>query len=142
MDAATLTLLEFAEEVRRSGDTRLASMAIAVINTAKSQAPKVEPMTEAHEREWRAVVKVAQLGVQGRVPVRPLTILAVNERLSRVPQINYDALIAAAAVSNKTWTPGKTGCVAFARGAEWFRREVHIGLDAASASAHLKGKQS
>lgn len=33
--AAAPDLLEFAEEVRRSGDTRLASMAIAVINKAK-----------------------------------------------------------------------------------------------------------
>lgn len=29
------TLLEFVEEVRRSGDTRLASMAIAVLNKVK-----------------------------------------------------------------------------------------------------------
>lgn len=142
MNAATLTLLEFAEEVRRSGDTRLSGMAIAVINTAESQASKPEPMSEVHEREWRAVVKVAKLGVQGRVPVRPLTILAVNERLSRVPQINYDALIAAAAVSNKTWTPGKTGCVAFARGAEWFRRQALSERDKAAATAQVKGTQS
>lgn len=33
--AAAPDLLEFAEEVRRSGDTRLASMAIAVIAKAK-----------------------------------------------------------------------------------------------------------
>lgn len=33
--AAAPDLLEFAEEVRRTGDTRLASMAIAVINKAK-----------------------------------------------------------------------------------------------------------
>lgn len=32
--AASPELLEFAEEVRRSGDTRLASMAIAIINKA------------------------------------------------------------------------------------------------------------
>lgn len=32
--AAAPDLLEFAEEVRRTGDTRLASMAIAVINKA------------------------------------------------------------------------------------------------------------
>lgn len=33
--ASAPDLLEFAEEVRRSGDTRLASMAIAMINKAK-----------------------------------------------------------------------------------------------------------
>ena len=36
--AAAPDLLEFAEEVRRSGDTRLASMAIAVIAKAKEAA--------------------------------------------------------------------------------------------------------
>lgn len=36
--AAAPELLEFAEEVRRSGDTRLASMAIAVIAKAKEAA--------------------------------------------------------------------------------------------------------
>jgi hypothetical protein len=32
-------LLEFAEEVRRTGDTRLASMAISLIAKAKGEAP-------------------------------------------------------------------------------------------------------
>jgi hypothetical protein len=41
-----------------------------------------------------------------------------------VPAIDYDALIEAAKVSNKTWTPGKTGCIAFARGAAWFRLQL------------------
>lgn len=36
--AAAPELLEFAEEVRRSGDTRLASMAIAIIAKAKGGA--------------------------------------------------------------------------------------------------------
>jgi len=94
------------------------------------QPAKPQPMSAAHTREWGEVVNVAKLGVQGRVPVQPLTLLAVNERLSRVPEIDYEALIAAAAVSNKTWTPGKTGCVAYARGAQWFRLQVlgHLGL--------------
>ena len=154
MDAATLTVLEFAEEVRRSGDTRLASMAIAVINKATAQAVELaspeaapEPLALNVIRFWpdgfADELEKAWLDLVGYIPNYKLHDLqrllskwgftmhvyegagpAEAPRLSRVPEINYDALIAAAAVSNKTWTPGKTGCIAFARGAAWFRLQV------------------
>lgn len=38
-----------------------------------------------------------------------------------VPEIDYDALIKAAEAKHKTWRQGSPGCVAFAKGAEWFR---------------------
>jgi hypothetical protein len=43
---------------------------------------------------------------------------------AQIPEIDYEALIEAAAISNKNWRPGTTGCVAFARGAQWFRLQV------------------
>lgn len=43
---------------------------------------------------------------------------------SAIPEIDYDALIKAAGQSNKSWTQGKTGCVAFSRGAQWFRLQA------------------
>jgi len=39
------------------------------------------------------------------------------------PEINYPALIEAAFAKNRKWTQGTTGCIAFARGAEWFREQ-------------------
>lgn len=41
-----------------------------------------------------------------------------------IPEIDYDALIKAAGQSNKSWTQGKPGCVAFSRGAQWFRLQA------------------
>lgn len=51
---------------------------------------------------------------------------AWNTRTGRsdIPEINYGALIDAAKASNKNWTPGKTGCIAFAKGAAWLRNEL------------------
>jgi hypothetical protein len=51
---------------------------------------------------------------------------AWNTRTGRadVPEIYYGSLIDAAKLSNKTWTPGKTGCIAFSKGAVWFRNEL------------------
>jgi hypothetical protein len=46
-----------------------------------------------------------------------------------IPPIDYDALIKAAVAKNKSWYQGRPGCVAFAKGAEWFR------LQALSAAA-------
>lgn len=48
------------------------------------------------------------------------------------PEINYPALIEAAFAKNRKWTQGTTGCIAFARGAEWFREQA---IAAAPASA-------
>lgn len=49
---------------------------------------------------------------------------AASAQSVAVPEIDYDELIKAAAVSNKNWTPGKTGCIAFARGAAWFKLKL------------------
>lgn len=49
-----------------------------------------------------------------------------------VPAINYDELIRAAFAKNRKWAQGTNGCVAFAKGAEWFR-------DLALAAAQAKG---
>lgn len=38
-----------------------------------------------------------------------------------IPVIDYDALIKAAEQKDKSWRQGSRGCVAFAKGAEWFR---------------------
>jgi hypothetical protein len=43
---------------------------------------------------------------------------------SPIPAIDYDALISAAALINKRWKPGTTGCVAFSRGAQWFHLQA------------------
>lgn len=44
--------------------------------------------------------------------------------LQGAPEINYPALIEAAFAKNRKWTQGTTGCIAFARGAEWFREQA------------------
>ena len=41
-----------------------------------------------------------------------------------VPEIDYDALIRAAFAKNRKWAQGTNGCVAFAKGAEWFREQA------------------
>ena len=53
-----------------------------------------------------------------------------------VPGINYPALIEAAFTKNRKWTQGTTGCIAFARGAEWFREQA---IAATSAPAQEVG---
>lgn len=45
-------------------------------------------------------------------------------RVGGVPDIDYEALIAAAFAKNKRWAQGTYGCIAFARGAEWYRDQV------------------
>lgn len=40
---------------------------------------------------------------------------------TEVPEINYDALIEAARKTHRKWVQGSMNCVAFAKGAEWFR---------------------
>jgi hypothetical protein len=40
---------------------------------------------------------------------------------ARVPEIDYEALIAAAHKRDRKWAQGTSGCVAFKCGAEWFR---------------------
>jgi hypothetical protein len=52
------------------------------------------------------------------------------------PEINYPALIEAAFAKNRKWTQGTTGCIAFARGAEWFRDQM---LAATPAPAPASG---
>jgi hypothetical protein len=42
----------------------------------------------------------------------------------KVPEIDYDALIAASFKINQRWAQGTNGCVAFKHGAEWFRTVV------------------
>lgn len=59
--SATATLLEFVEEVRRSGDTRLANMAIAVIHRAKAQSADGRGTDAQIERE-RELAKHAIVG--------------------------------------------------------------------------------
>ena len=39
----------------------------------------------------------------------------------KVPEIDYDALIAESFKTNQRWAQGTNGCVAFKHGAEWFR---------------------
>ena len=51
-----------------------------------------------------------------------------------VPELNYAALCDAAFLQDKRWTQGTTGCVAFARGAEWFR-ELMLAATPAPAPA-------
>lgn len=41
-----------------------------------------------------------------------------------LPEIDYDALIRAAYASDKRWSQGTPGCVAFSRGAEWYRSQL------------------
>jgi len=55
------------------------------------------------------------------------------------PEINYPALIEAAFAKNRKWTQGTTGCIAFARGAEWFREQA---IAAAPAPAPAQYKDS
>lgn len=41
-----------------------------------------------------------------------------------VPEIDYPELIRAAVAKNRKWAQGTNGCIAFARGAEWFREQA------------------
>ena len=41
-----------------------------------------------------------------------------------VPEIDYEALIHAAFAKNDKWAQGTAGCIAFSRGAEWFRDQM------------------
>jgi hypothetical protein len=50
-----------------------------------------------------------------------------------VPEIDYDALIRAAFAKNRKWAQGTNGCVAFAKGAEWFREQALIAAQAGGA---------
>ena len=50
-----------------------------------------------------------------------------------VPEINYTALIEAAFAKNRKWAQGTTGCIAFARGVEWFREQVISSIGAKPA---------
>lgn len=52
--------------------------------------------------------------------------------LTGVPEIDYNALIKAAEAKDKAWRQGSPGCVAFAKGAEYFREQ-------AIAAAQAKG---
>ncbi|HET8668865.1 MAG TPA: hypothetical protein VFM10_12850, partial [Terriglobales bacterium] len=49
------------------------------------------------------------------------------------PEIDYEALIRAAFAKDKKWAQGTNGCIAFARGAEWFR-EVMLAATPAAPS--------
>lgn len=40
------------------------------------------------------------------------------------PEIDYNKLIEAAFATDKGWAQGTTGCIAFARGAEWYRYQL------------------
>lgn len=44
------------------------------------------------------------------------------------PEIDYQALIRTAYAKDKKWAQGTNGCVAFARGAEWFRAQMLAAL--------------
>ena len=48
-----------------------------------------------------------------------------------VPEIDYEALIHAAFAKNAKWAQGTAGCIAFARGAEWFRDQMLAATPAA-----------
>ena len=52
-----------------------------------------------------------------------------------VPEIDYDALIRAAFAKNRKWAQGTNGCVAFAKGAEWFREQALTAAPQAPAPA-------
>ena len=52
-----------------------------------------------------------------------------------VPEIDYDALIRAAFAKNRKWAQGTNGCVAFAKGAEWFREQALTAAPQAPAAA-------
>lgn len=41
-----------------------------------------------------------------------------------VPEIDYEALIAAAYKRDRKWAQGTNGCIAFKCGAEWFRAQA------------------
>lgn len=44
--------------------------------------------------------------------------------LAALPEIDYNALIQAAVTTQTKWAQGTTGCIAFARGAEWYRYQL------------------
>lgn len=48
---------------------------------------------------------------------------AVRLNALAVPDIDYEALIAAAYKRDRKWAQRTNGCIAFARGAEWFREQ-------------------
>ncbi len=52
-----------------------------------------------------------------------------------VPEIDYEELIEAAVRKNKAWAQGTNGCIAFARGAEWFRSQMLASARAIEAAA-------
>lgn len=56
-------------------------------------------------------------------------------RVGGVPDIDYEALINAAFAADKRWAQGTYGCIAFARGAEWYRDQVLTAATQAPAPA-------
>lgn len=58
---------------------------------------------------------------------------AMRVQAQGVPDIDYEALIAAAYNRDKRWAQGTNGCIAFKHGAEWFRDQC---LSAAPPPAH------
>jgi len=54
-----------------------------------------------------------------------------------VPEIDYQALIRAAYAKDKKWAQGTNGCIAFARGAEWFRELMLAATPAAPSQEQV-----
>lgn len=90
--------------------------AVAELPDRNSPADWPEAMLVTHD-ELADAVRTAIAAALGRAS-QP------TQAAVRVPQIDYDALIAAARGKSKNWTQGSNGRIAFKCGAEWFREQV------------------
>lgn len=62
-----------------------------------------------------------------------------NAGCKLVPQIDYEALIAAAFAADRKWAQGTNGCIAFKHGAEWFREQMLAAAPEAPAQEKSNG---
>lgn len=89
----------------------------------KEQSELIRDITDPGWREREAAHHAMFLERLAQVPsVRKQTAAQEEQQLAaRVPEIDYEALIAAAFKRDRKWAQGTNGCVAFKSGAEWFR---------------------
>lgn len=124
----------------------------AAIEKALDEAPVVDVLSiltgsfvsltlELVRRQGHDVTKAVKIdgGSERDITIHePKDLAAPPANEQAVPEIDYTALIHAAVAANKKWAQGTNGCVAFARGAEWFRQQALAMIAATLASPQDK----